>query len=174
MWIFNFKKKKDNSNMKVNLKKCAVDSDLKKYADEILSKAVYRYDQRDRIGKNEVDGGYWFSSDVQLVKSYCTHRVKGDKFYKAKIYLKNPLVVECNHGRHTYLVEENLIFSSEVAMKCEETTDDIAKMARDQGYDGVIFKDIKENGRFDLPSTCSICVFDSKAIVDLENIMDKI
>lgn len=93
------------------------------------------------------------------------------KFYSAKINLKNPLVVDCKNNRYSNLYFGNCKFSRKFT-KPESiqfaNTNGIALRAKNEGFDGVIFLNVKENDR-DI-STTSVCVFSLNFIEQFEEI----
>lgn len=152
-------------------KRLCVRRGLRKNSEGILTNHLYRYDREDKLGKKIDAKYYWFTPDLELAKSYSHPELGMGKFYSAKINLKNPLVVDCKNNRYSNLYFGNCKFSKK--FKKPESiqfanTNGIALRAKNEGFDGVIFLNVKENDR-DI-STTSVCVFSLNFIEQFEEI----
>lgn len=148
-------------------KRICVRRGLRKKSKAILTQCLYRYDREDKLGKKTDAKYYWITPDLKLAKSYSHPELGIDvgKFYIVKINLKNPLVVDCQNNRYSNLYFGNCKFSRKFT-KPESmmfaNTNGIALRAKNEGFDGVIFLNVKENDR-DI-STTSICFFSLNSV----------
>jgi hypothetical protein len=86
-------------------------------------------------GVNRVEDSYFFTDNEPLARTYAGTEGKGYLF-EADVEMQNPLIVEGNGA-----LWDKIPFG-----KTKASTNAIVKYAKEQGYDGVIFKDIQDVG----------------------------
>lgn len=92
------------------------------------------------------DTGQWFSDNPTVANSYAGSR--GQEGYVAPAYLdmRNPLVVDAKGNTWGEIPREGLGELASRIPKETLTTDEIARIAKAQGYDGVEFKNVLDVG----------------------------
>lgn len=98
-----------------------------------------------QTGKGK-DTGQWFSDNPTVANSYAGSR--GQEGYVAPAYLdmRNPLVVDAKGNTWGEIPREGLGELASRIPKETLTTDEIARIAKAQGYDGVEFKNVMDVG----------------------------
>ena len=98
-----------------------------------------------QTGKGQ-DTGQWFSDNPTVATSYAGSR--GQEGYVAPAYLdmRNPLVVDAGGNAWGEIPREGLGELANRISKKTLTTDEIARIAKAQGYDGVQFKNVMDVG----------------------------
>ena len=101
--------------------------------------------RQSQTGKGQ-DTGQWFSDNTTVATSYAGSR--GQEGYVAPAYLdmRNPLVVDAGGNAWGEIPREGLGELANRISKKTLTTDEIARIAKAQGYDGVEFKNIMDAG----------------------------
>jgi hypothetical protein len=92
------------------------------------------------------DTGMWFSSDSQTGSSYAGSRQTGGHVSPAYLDMRNPLVVDAQGSTWGEIPKTALGDLGNRINKELLTTDEIARIAKMQGYDGVEFKNILDVG----------------------------
>lgn len=92
------------------------------------------------------DTGQWFSDNPTVANSYAGAR--GQENYVAPAYLdmRNPLVVDASGNNWGEIPKTALGDLGDRIRKDVLTTDEIARIAKSQGYDGVQFKNLMDVG----------------------------
>ena len=138
------------------------------------------------FSKSNSGDGYWFA-DRNTASSYIDTSDMGARHWSGNgvtslyaVYLnaKNPLVVDAEGYRAVSIPTD--IFPEDGGRKRLYHVDDIALFAKDNGYDGLIVKNVKDYGMYteeslgaedvsDLPTGSVYVVFDSKQIKSVDN-----
>ena len=113
-------------------------------------------------GKGKTFGtGLFLSPDATVANTY-TPRREGGSIYPVYVSLKNPLVVDFagqnwNQGDNNAVIEladgtQDALLDYFGAGQDETiSTDDVARLARERGHDGVIIRNVVDNGAYDVP-----------------------
>ena len=80
------------------------------------------------------DGIGFFTDKLKLAADYADSLAESGKVYQANLSFKNPLEVEGNGAKW-----DEIVFNG-----VKKTTDEIVELAKQLGYDGVIFKNIRD------------------------------
>lgn len=137
------------------------------------------FDNSLSFSDNVVNSGFWFSNSKELVeKYYAVDAWQNNKEVK-EVYLniKNPLVVDAKNNDWNKIpadkkISENFKYENALTHKTVTpntiSTDNYAEYAKNNGYDGVIFSNIREGKVGEKPST-SYVVFNSNQIKNIDN-----
>lgn len=113
-------------------------------------------------GKGKTSGtGLFLSADPTVANTY-TPRREGGTIYPVYVSLKNPLIVDFagknwNQGDNEAVIElddgtqDTLLDYFGAAYDETVSTDDVARLARERGHDGVIIRNVIDNGAYDVP-----------------------
>jgi ADP-Ribosyltransferase in polyvalent proteins/Large polyvalent protein associated domain 22 len=113
-------------------------------------------------GKGKTSGtGLFLSPDPTVANTY-TPRREGGSTYPVYVSLQNPLIVDFagknwNQGDSEAVVEladgtqDALLDYFGAAIDETVSTDDVARLARERGHDGVIIRNVVDNGAYDVP-----------------------
>ncbi len=105
--------------------------------------------------KWEGQAGHFFGKDIDNAGGY------GSRIYKCYLNIKNPLVIECNNRDYSVIEYNGQI----------KDTYEWAEYAKAKGYDGVIFKNIRDGVDYGAmqQSTDEYVVFQSNQIKNTDN-----
>ncbi len=105
--------------------------------------------------KWERQAGHFFGKDIDNAGGY------GSRIYKCYLNIKNPLVIECNNRDYSVIEYNGQI----------KDTYEWAEYAKAKGYDGVIFKNIRDGVDYGAmqQSTDEYVVFQSNQIKNTDN-----
>lgn len=105
--------------------------------------------------KWEGQAGHFFGKDIDNAGGY------GSRIYKCYLNIKNPLVIECNNRDYSVIEYNGQI----------KDTYEWAEYAKAKGYDGVIFKNIRDGVDYGAmqQSTDEYVVFQSNQIKNIDN-----
>lgn len=100
--------------------------------------------------------GHFFNSDVDNAGGY------GSTVYECYLNIKNPLIIECNNRDYSIIAYDGMI----------KDTYEWADYAYKKGYDGVIFKNIRDGVDYGAmaKSTDEYVVFNSNQIKNVDNL----
>ncbi len=131
---------------------------------------------------------HFFTNCVHQAISYGEHLV-----YKTKVFLENPVIVDCYTDEDGYfnwgylpIIKLNIYPNDAKSMMLryldqrieghsndyEMSTDEIAAFSQKAGYDGVLFKNIREGIYGKLP-VYDLVLWSMENLLDTENITDK-
>lgn len=113
-------------------------------------------------GKGKTHGtGLFMSADPSVANTY-TPRREGGTIYPVYVSMQNPLVVDFagknwNQGDNDSVIElpdgtqDSLLDYFGAGQDETVSTDDVARLARERGHDGVIIRNVIDNGAYDVP-----------------------
>lgn len=102
------------------------------------------------FGNWGIDGVTWFTDELQLATQYADSLAEDGKIIRANLSFKNPLEIFGNGADFDKIdISETTQAVRDMAEKMgfdikKMLTDDIVQVAKATGYDGVIFRDIKD------------------------------
>jgi len=101
--------------------------------------------RQSQTGKGQ-DTGQWFSDDPSVGTSYAGSRRQEGYVAPAYLDMRNPLVVNAGGNTWGKIPREGLGELASRIPKETLTTDEVARIAKSQGYDGVEFRNIIDRG----------------------------
>ena len=109
------------------------------------------------FGFSGKDGITWFTDELEMASQYADSLAEDGKIIRANLSFKNPLEIFGNNADYDKIDISEHLDVSRMAEKMgfnpnKMLTDDIVQVAKNLGYDGVIFRDIKD-GYDDLAHT---------------------
>ena len=101
--------------------------------------------RQSQSGKGQ-NTGQWFAGDPSIASSYAGSRRQQGYTAPAYLDVKNPLIVDAGGSFWGRIPKEALGELGKRIPKDTLTTDEIARIAKAQGYDGVQFKNVMDRG----------------------------
>ena len=101
--------------------------------------------RQSQSGKGQ-NTGQWFAGDPSIASSYAGSRRQQGYTAPAYLDVKNPLIVDAGGSFWGHIPKEALGELGKRIPKDTLTTDEIARIAKAQGYDGVHFKNVMDRG----------------------------